>query len=187
MLDTCVCSTPLYHTALREVGGWGRDPKKCTRRAPHLSTIPRPGEIVRELLHAFHVRFETWNNFQNESNLKKSIVCNILTSQPGSNQGPPAFWTASLPSELSMFSIHRLRWGPFMCKYMTYLYDLFTILDLFQNITSDTCKIQSSRLDRTLWSHTWWKVVPSPKFVNIIIRNWTNASVSGFAETGGVV
>ena len=51
------------------------------------------------------------------------------------------------------------------------IYSLLSILDLFSNRTSDTCKIQSSRLDRILWSHRWWKVVPSQKFVNIIIRN----------------
>ena len=68
-----------------------------------------------------------------------------------------------------------------------YIYDLFTIFDLFPNRSSDTCKIQSSRLDRILWSHRWWKVVPSQKFVNIIIRNWINLSVSGFADTAGAV
>jgi len=50
-------------------------------------------------------------------------------------------------------------------------YNLFSILDLFPNRTSDTCKIQLSRLDRILWSHRWWKVVLSQKFVNILIRN----------------
>jgi len=59
-----------------------------------------------------------------------------------------------------------------------YIYNLFSILDLFPNRTSDTCKIQSLRLDRILWSHRWWKVVLSEKLINIIIRNW---SVSGFA------
>jgi len=51
------------------------------------------------------------------------------------------------------------------------IYNLFPILDLLPNRTSDTCKIHLSRLNRILWSHTWLKVVPSQKFVNIIIRN----------------
>jgi len=52
-----------------------------------------------------------------------------------------------------------------------YIFNLFPILDLFPNRTSGTCKIQLSRLNRILWSHRWWKVVPSQKFVSIIIRN----------------
>ena len=55
-----------------------------------------------------------------------------------------------------------------------WIYNLFPIFDLFPNRTSDTCKIQSSRLNRIVWSHRWWKVVPSQKFVNIIIRNSRN-------------
>jgi len=58
-----------------------------------------------------------------------------------------------------------------MIPICVWIYSLLSILDLFSNRTSDTCQIQSSRLDRILWSHRWWKVVPSQKFVNIIIRN----------------
>jgi len=42
---------------------------------------------------------------------------------------------------------------------------------LSPNTSSDTCKIQSSRLDRIFWSHKWCKVVPSQKSVNKSIRN----------------
>jgi len=48
----------------------------------------------------------------------------FLISQPGLNHGSHAFKTASLPSELSMSSIHRMKNGPFVCKYITYLQSL---------------------------------------------------------------
>jgi len=63
------------------------------------------------------------------------------------------------------------------CENLWLIYNPWSIFE--QNFCM--CKIQSSRLDRIFWSHRWWKVVPLQKFVNIIIRNWTNSSVSGTA------
>jgi len=72
------------------------------------------------------------------------------------------------------------------------IYNLFWILDLFPNRTSDTCKIQSSRFDRILWSQRWWKVVSPQKFVNIVIRNSENVQVfedlqTLLASSGGLL
>ena len=65
------------------------------------------------------------------------------------------------------------RWRMNVCVWTC---NSLSILDLFPNRTSDRCTIQSSRLDRILWSHRWWKVVSSQKFVNIIISalQWRN-------------
>jgi len=79
-----------------------------------------------------------------------------------SNQGPGRTMLQVIPS---MFSTYKMRLIQFVCE------NLLSILDVFSNRFSDTCKIQSSRFDRILWSHRWWKEVPSPKFVNIVIRD----------------
>jgi len=55
------------------------------------------------------MRFESWIYFQNESLLIKIMSEMFIEVQPRSNRGPPAFQTMSLPSELSMLSIHRLK------------------------------------------------------------------------------
>jgi len=117
------------------------------------------------------MRFESSVNFQNASLLTFSISAKKEYPRPGSKQGFHAFQIASLPPAPSMFNIY---WQ--IRKYIdcVSIYNLFPILDLFPNRTSDTCKIQSSRLNRILWSHRLWKVVPSQKFVNIIIRNSRN-------------
>ena len=47
----------------------------------------------------------------------------------------------------------------------------------FSPSTGVMTQIQSSRLDRILWSHRRWKVGPSQKFVNIIMRNSVNVQV----------
>jgi len=86
--------------------------------------IPRQGEILRELLQTFHVRFESWNNFQNESCLTIKMYARFLVPHPGSNQGSYTLQGASLPSALSIFSIHILKTGLCVCKYITYLQSL---------------------------------------------------------------
>ena len=115
------------------------------------------------------MRFESWVNFQNASLLTFSIYAKNSCLWPASNQGLPAFQRASLPPAPSMFNpkIYHL----FDC---VWIYNWFRILDLFPNRTSDICKIQSSRLNRILWSHGWWKVVPSQNCVNTTIRNSIN-------------
>ena len=61
-----------------------------------------------------------------------------------SNQGPER---TMLQVILSMFSTYKMRLIQFVCE------NLLSILDVFSNRFSDTCKIQSSRFDRILWSH----------------------------------
>ena len=132
---------------------------------------------MRELLHAFHVRFASWINFQNESFLIKIMHALFLISQSDTNQGPSTFEAASLPSDLSMFSIHRLKSGPFVCKCMTYLQSLI----YFQTELLTRAKFIRHVWTGFWWSHRWWKVVLSQHSVNIMIRNWINPSVLGFA------
>jgi len=88
--------------------------------------IPRQGEIVRDLLQTFHVRFESWINFQNESCLTIKMYAIFLVPHPGSNQGSHSLQGASLrlPSALSILSIHRLKTRLSVCKYTTYLQSL---------------------------------------------------------------
>ena len=107
------------------------------------------------------MRFESWVNFQNALLLTFSIYAK------NSRFPKSIFTTCAIDVQYSLAQVMK-------CFDCVKTYNLFLILDLFPDRTSDTCKILSSRLNRILWSHRWWKVVPSQKFVNVIIRNWRN-------------
>ena len=49
-------------------------------------------------------------------------------------------------------------------------------------------KIQLTRFDRLLWSHGWWKVIPSKKIVYVIMRSsYDITSGWDFADTASIV
>jgi len=90
--------------------------------------------------------------------------------RPGSNQRLHAFQRASLPPAPSMFNISRQENKLIVCKYISYFQSL---------IYFRTELLTRVKFSRHVWtgfcgSHGWWKVVPSQKFVNIIIRNSRN-------------
>ena len=64
------------------------------------------------------------NQFSKRVIFNNNYYMQYFWHQPGSNQGPPAILTASLPSALSMSSIRRLKFGPFVCKYIIYVQSL---------------------------------------------------------------
>jgi len=87
-------------------------------------TIPRQGEIVKGVLHAFHVRFESWVDFQNEYLRTINMYLTFLVPRPDSNQRSHPLQEESLPSALLMFNIYRLKTELFVCKYLTYFQSL---------------------------------------------------------------
>jgi len=119
-----------------------------------------------------HMHFESWGNFQNESLPIFNIDLKFWYHAKVRTRDFTLFKEhhCHLSCRCSMFT----DWRRPVCVWIN---SLFSIRDLFLNRTSDTCKIQPSRLDRILWSYRWWKVVPSQIFPNIIIRNFENVQV----------
>ena len=123
------------------------------------------------------------NQFSKRVIFDKYYTCIMSKGTARFKAGTFRFETASLPTDLLMFSIHRLKKGPFVCKCMTYLQSMI----YFQTELLTRAKFSRHVWTGFLWSHRWWKVVLSQIFVNTIIRNWINPSVSGFADTAGAV